>query len=31
MKFYSMFSHVRYILYNIKDDTVALYIFVDCK
>jgi hypothetical protein len=31
MKFWGRFLHVRYILYNIKDDTVPLYIFVDCK
>jgi hypothetical protein len=26
-----MFSHVRYLLYYVKDDTVSLYSFVDCK
>jgi hypothetical protein len=31
MKFWGTFSHVRYILYNIKDDIAALYSFVDCK
>jgi len=31
MKFRGMFSHVRYILYYVKDDIVAAYSSVDCK
>jgi hypothetical protein len=30
-KFRGMFSHVRYILYYVEDDTVALYSSIDCK
>jgi hypothetical protein len=31
MKICRKLSHVRYILYYVKEDTVALYSFDDCK
>jgi hypothetical protein len=31
MRFWGMFSHVRFISYYAKDDIVALYSYGDCK